>query len=122
MKFDAALMRSIMLMAEEAPVGKILDITNAILGGQTASELAEHVFLLHEEGYIDAQVIRLGDSVSAIHIHRLTMKGHEFVRNARNDTVWKKVTAAAKEKGVSLSMHLLNSVLEKASERFLGLN
>lgn len=49
------------------------------------------------------------------------MKGHEFVRNARNDTLWKKVTSEAQEKGGSVTMTLLNRLLEKAAEKWFGL-
>ena len=50
------------------------------------------------------------------------MKGHEFLANARNNTVWKKVMAQAQEKGQSVGMTVLNGLLEQAAKKYAGLD
>jgi hypothetical protein len=49
------------------------------------------------------------------------MKGHQFLANARNDTIWKKVLAQAKEKGQSVGITVLNGLLEQAAKKYAGL-
>jgi hypothetical protein len=63
-----------------------------------------------------------GSIVSACFIHRLTWDGHEFLANAKNDTIWKKVTSQAEEKGESISLFVLNQLLASATKKYLGLD
>ena len=49
------------------------------------------------------------------------MKGHQFLANARNDTIWKKVLNQAKEKGQSVGITVLNGLLEQAAKKYAGL-
>ena len=54
---------------------------------------------------------------SDIYISDLTPKGHEFLSNIRNDTVWKKVLSKAS--GASLPI-ILEVAKEAAKKYFLG--
>ncbi len=49
------------------------------------------------------------------------MKGHEFLANARNNTVWKKVMAEAKQKGQSIGVTALNGLLGQAAKKYTEL-
>lgn len=120
MKLDLDLMRQIMLEIEKLPAGVIAQ--NFRLDGAEHFVVLEHLRLLHEEGYFDGCIVpgKNGQPLQAA-VTRLTMKGHEFVRNAHNDTLWKKVTSDAQAKGSSVGLALLNRLLEKAAEKWLGL-
>lgn len=52
---------------------------------------------------------------------RLTMKAHDFLANARNNNIWKKVLAKAQAEGTSVSVSILNGLLKKAAEKYAGL-
>jgi len=54
-------------------------------------------------------------------VRKITWKGHDFLANAKNDTVWKKVMNEAKEKGSSVSLVVLNGLLTKAAQKYAGL-
>ena len=47
--------------------------------------------------------------------------GHDFLANAKNDTIWKKVLADAEQKGISVSLAVLDGLLKKAAQKYLGL-
>ena len=40
----------------------------------------------------------------------MTWRGHEFLDQVRQDTVWNKVKGAAREKGLDLSMDVVVSI------------
>ena len=120
MKLDPTLIRSILFDAEEIPPAQIIhgfnydDIDQATVN--------EHTHLLIENNYLEGETVcgpqgfPVGFAIS-----RITMKGHEFIANARNDTVWKKVISESKSKGSSVGMTVLNSLLSKAAEKYAGL-
>ena len=67
--------------------------------GSLASKYSQEEIVGHVEILLDAKLLEgkvyhdlSGDPGSA-YIQRLTWAGHEFLDNARNDTVWNKVTA-----------------------------
>ena len=90
--------------------------------GRTEMEILCHVELLIDGGYLDGQ-IRNGSQgqPKLCMVKKLTWEGHEFLANARNDTVWKRVVAEAKEKGTSTSMVVIQGLLSKAAQKFAGL-
>jgi len=115
---DFDLIRNILLQAEKADSAAPLmflridaNIDPAVLG--------EHLEIMIEENLIDGEVI--SRNPVAFIIRRLTWKGHDFLEHARNDTIWKKVMAEAKSKGVSMTVVILNGLLSKAAEKYAGL-
>jgi hypothetical protein len=78
--------------------------------------------LLIEGDVLDGQIVgQLGTSDDYYFVTRLTWAGHEFLANAKNDTVWKKVIADAQEKGTSVSLSVLNSLLSAAAKKYIGI-
>lgn len=76
------------------------------------------VVLGHLEIMMDAKLLvgRIyrdtnGDLKSAF-VQRLTWAGHEFLDNARNDTVWNKVTATIKNAATTASFEVLVEMLK----------
>jgi hypothetical protein len=120
MKLDFNVVREILMTVEDAPAQQF--VSSVSIEGVDKSVILEHVELLINDDFLDGSTV-IGEQGWPVEfdISRLTMKGHAFVRNARNDTVWKKVTSEAKEKGVSVSMTILDGLLTKALGKYLGL-
>jgi Hypothetical protein (DUF2513) len=118
MKRDFELVRALLLYIEQSPPGK--SINGLTRENYETEVISEHMALLIEEGFLKGEV---SPSYSGIHyvVFGLTWKGHDFIDNARNDTVWKKVMADAENKGMSLSMSVLNGLLTKAAQKYMGL-
>ena len=119
MILDLQLMRQIALLIESQPPQQMLDVK---MPDRDHALVMEHVHLLVMDGYMEG--IPLQNEQGCIveyTVIRLTMKGHDFARNAKNDTIWKKVAAEAKERGDSISMTIFNRLLGKAAEKYAGL-
>jgi len=115
---DFDLIREILFQVEKSPSGEPLQflsfkhkIDDAVVG--------EHLQLMIEADLIDGEVLSLRP-VSFV-IKRLTWTGQDFVSNARNDTVWRRVMADAKAKGTSVTMSVLNGLLTKGAQKYAGL-
>ena len=122
MKFDPELMRKILLHVEAIPAGEVHNGAFN-LEGYDWKESNAHALLLHEDGYFNnSRVVRDSKGFPNVFLIRdLSMKGHEFVANARNNTVWKKVIAKAQTEGTSLGVTILNSLLSAAAKKYAGL-
>lgn len=116
----------ILLHVESIPAGQVfngrLRDNNNPDNEELNAELNAHMKLLLDDEYFDGicQKDHRGQP-NAFYIHGLTMKGHEFLANARNNTVWQKVLAKAQSEGTSVSVSILNALLKKAAERYAGL-
>jgi hypothetical protein len=78
---------------------------------------------LLEEGYFDG--IAGGRDVygmpSLFVCRHLNMRAHEFLAHTRNNTIWKKVLAEAKEKGLSTSAMVVSKLAEGLAKKFVGI-
>jgi Hypothetical protein (DUF2513) len=116
------LIRDILIAIEAMPAGEPFQ---GFIKSRSCpqAEVNEHLRLLFDDDYIDGVYIRDQLNVPIkFSISGLTMKGHEFLANARNDTVWREVLAQAKEKGQSVGMTVLNGLLEQAAKKYAGLD
>ncbi len=121
MRFDPEMMRDILKPIEDIPTGEVLNGSLAF-EDRPQAETNEHIQLLIIEGYLTGVFDTDGQGFPTRFLIRgLTMKGHQFIENARNDTVWKKVLKQAKEKGQSVALTVLNGLLEKAAKKFAGI-
>ena len=112
------MIRSILLQAEKAPSNQPLQQLS-FAGDILESDIAEHLELMIEQKLIDGEV--LSREPLAFGIYKVTWSGHDFLENARNDTLWKKVMSEAKSKGTSMTLVVLNGLLSKAAEKYAGL-
>ncbi len=120
MKRDLNLIRGILVDVENYHSGQPIMLFE--FDGKEQGEIAEHVQLLLDAEYIEAEVIRgnMGLPMAYV-VLRMTWAGHEFLAKAKNDTIWKKVMAQAEEKGLSTSMAVVNGLLEAAAKKYAGL-
>jgi hypothetical protein len=69
-----------------------------------------HLELLINAGYVDGmQIIRSADGqfYYSIHSPRLTMAGHDLLDTMRSTTIWEKIKAIAKTKGIELTFDVI---------------
>jgi hypothetical protein len=79
--------------------------------------------LLIEEKLIDGEVHHfLGTPTPTIIIEKLTWSGHEFLDNARNESIWKETMKTVKEKGGSVGIGILTQVLTSVAKQQFGLS
>jgi hypothetical protein len=130
MKRDLELFRRILLKVEELPPGQSLDGDLYDLPFETSAAtteiVAEHVKLLEEEGYIEADIISSPNEIGVTQvfdysIFRLKNGGHDFLANAKNPTIWKKTTDFIANKGGDVSLAVLKGVLTKVAAEYFGL-
>ena len=120
MKRDFFLIRRMLTAVEDAQPGE--PIQNFQYDGVDARTIAEHVKLLKEGDFVDAEVVsQLVSSECYYAVWRLTWRGHEFLDNLKNDTLWKKLIARAQEKGISISASVLDSLLSGAAKKYVGI-
>jgi hypothetical protein len=104
MKVDVELIREVLLKVEELPFdGAFHDIG---VEGRSPTEIAYHVMILHEAGFVEA--MDLGLSWKPI---RLTYRGHQFLDAARNDSIWEKAKTAVVERTGALTFEGLKVAL-----------
>lgn len=86
--------------------------------GALASKYSQEEIVGHVEILLDAKLLEgkvyhdLSGNPGSAYIQRLTWAGHEFLDNARNDTVWNKVTATIKNAATTASFEVLVEMLK----------
>jgi hypothetical protein len=122
MEFKPELMRAILLRIEAVPAGQVFNGPFTIEGYEW-TDVHAHAQILVEDGWFtDARYNRTSQGFpNAFLIRDLSMKGHEFLANARNNTVWSKVMAKAKAEGTSMSVSVLNGLLSAAVKKYVGI-
>lgn len=124
MKREPNLIREILLHVEQQPVG--IGVSSLDIDGYEEDMLGEHVRLLKESNYIEAQINcspnHMGEEVvRGYNISRLLNEGHDFLANARNEKVWQESISYIKSKGVDVSLAVLKGVLTLKAKEYLGL-
>jgi len=72
-----------------------------------------HLELLVNSGYIDGlQLVRSADGLFSYGLHspRLTMAGHDLLDTMRSTTIWEKIKATAKTKGIELTFDAIKAL------------
>ena len=80
------------------------------IDGYTSEAIGYHLWLLGNAELLDVEETTSFGALSPTAIaKRMTWAGHEFVDNARNETVWRKVKSSVAAKGGSVSFEVLRS-------------
>ena len=115
MKRDMDLCRQILLEIEAGEPGESIEMLQTVAPG---NHVIEHLQLLQDAELIEARVDRHFRNYS---IQRLTWKGHEFIRAARDDKVWVKAKQRIGSAWESVTFPLLMKVLDNVLGEALGL-
>lgn len=97
MKFDKDTVREI-LLAIEASGQDPREWIDLEIAGKSSEEVAYHVQLLAEAGFIDAQELSSSDGYDW-KAKRLTYQGHEFLDTIREPEIWRMTKDNAKKAG-----------------------
>ncbi len=125
MKRDLDLVREIMLALETNDdlngrsrrryyVGQLLPFPN-----RNQDELAYHLMLILDEGWIDGQYNRTSGDFE---VNRLTANGHDFVDSTRSPDVWQKARFAMKAGGtetLKFAWDIAKAIARKKVEQHL---
>ena len=115
MQRDMDLVRAILLEVEQHQEPQAPFEVQA--HGYSPEQIAYHVRLLAEAGYIDA--IDFGDDWQP---KSLNWSGHEFLDATRNAGIWQKVKAELKDRGGSLLFSLIQQLALKLAAAQFGLS
>jgi len=101
----------------------LLDIEGeekAVLSNYTEEQIKYHTDLLIKAELVDGipRTIQSGKTIIEAFISGLTWEGHEFLDDARNEAVWKRVKKAVAEKGETASFAVIKALLIKVSMNF----
>lgn len=124
MKRDLDLIKEILLKVEAYPVGRSL--SRIEVEGYKQDVISEHIRLLQESNYIDVDLLTSPSShgvnqVDGYSINRLLNDGHDFIANAKSESVWTKAKSLVKEKGIDVSLAVFKAVLAKVTMQELGI-
>lgn len=116
MKRDMNLVREILLAVEARQSTGAEDLH---IEGYSQEEIGYHVYLMGEEGLLDAMnVIGINSPSPKAMARGLTWQGHDFLEAARNPTMWKKALDTFRKEGVALTLEILKAyLLQKAREK-----
>jgi hypothetical protein len=118
MKRDLDLIRRILLAVEarqetEQPF-------SVSINGYSQEQICYHIRLLAEAGLLRA-VDYSGNGPPNWQAQSLTWGGHDWLDATRSDTVWHKVKATVRDKGVSLTFELAKQLAASYTATALGL-
>jgi len=121
MKRNNDLIRDILLIVEQQPVS---DTPISIRAGQFVSKfpgltddmLNEHIQLLAERGFLEAEPYQLGWFIT-----RLTWDGHDFLANSKEESVWQKTKQVAGNFAFDVFVNILKeAAIQYARALLLG--
>jgi len=122
MKRDMDLIRALAQFLEDKPDDKPVEAPP--ISGYSELQIKQHLVLMHEAGLIRCERVRsTTDPERVIYVlpFGLSWQGHEFLDAARDETVWRKVTAEIKAKGLSVTFAVLQALLLEAVKKSAGL-
>ncbi|HVW21680.1 MAG TPA: DUF2513 domain-containing protein [Opitutaceae bacterium] len=114
MKRDMDLVRAVLMTAEDNDKARLADYPHNVV--------AYHVMILKEGGLLKAAIAGgPGGEPFDYRILGLTWAGHDFLDNARSDTVWNHAKKTAKDKGVEVSVAIFTELLKFSAREILKL-
>jgi hypothetical protein len=112
---DFDLIRQILLDVENLPAGQRLKEFN--YPGFTWQTVYEHIGLMEKHDFIEVGRIKLMGSLDQIEIKGLTWKGHDFIRPAKDKSIWDKVKETALTTTGTVTLDLLLELLKAEAKR-----
>jgi hypothetical protein len=101
MKRNWDLIREILVAAEAKPVGQLL--FNSELQGHDSLDVAAHIAMLHDAGFVTATMNRSAMMTLDASINEITFDGYDLLDTLRSESTWAKIKATAKSKSIELS-------------------
>lgn len=128
MKLNMDVVREILLAIEECPSQALShDISFAVYARireefpEAHGDVGHYLELLIDNGFIYGSV-NPTFSGNIIVVGQLTLSGHDFLNNIRDDGVWKKTKEQSSKVGGSLSLEMVKEVAKVVVRGTLGLS
>lgn len=119
MKRDMELVRRILLAVEkhgevdsDSPPEELRDVPSEVLGG--------HILIVIERGLVKGLTLGSHGTPAAAVATRLLWEGHDFLADARSDTVWQKTMGFVRERGGTASWDIFRAVLKARAAEIFG--
>ena len=119
MNQDADLLRAILLAVEEKPAGHSL--SDPEFTGYDNLTIGEHVELLVDNDFIEANVKKIYGPEYVIVIERLTSDGRKFLQAAKDENIWNSAKNKIIKETSSWTISLLYEYLKQEAKNRLGL-
>lgn len=126
MKRDMDMVRDILMVIEAQEASQICSFTPN--EDHSNADYLETVSLLIDSGLVTGRVMRgriggrnMGIAKISVTPPGLTWEGHDFLSDARSETVWKKAMEKVKDMGGSVSIGVMQKLLTKISMQQMGI-
>lgn len=122
MTLDPDLLRDILGRLIDTPPNARLRVPE--IEGRSQDEVFEHLELLADAGFIEAQPLAaMGGRgrIYAVNVVRVTYAGQEFFAAARNETLWAETKTTFRQRGLDFTLDLASRVLTGLAAAKLGL-
>lgn len=107
MQRDWEVVRQVLLGLEQLGTGASV-VPDSDVPPYDRENVAYHMKLLAEAGIVDAHCTETTGGTHCL-ASRLTWAGHEFLDHVRDHTVWNRIEATAREKGLALSFDVITA-------------
>jgi Hypothetical protein (DUF2513) len=123
MKRDMELIRELMLAIDSREdTSECWAEDLEIVGDRDIAQIKYHLQLLVDAGFLEANIEHdNGPNSPSILIIRMLWDGHEFLDNARNESIWREAMNKIAEKGGSVAVGVLIQVLAGVAKQQMGL-
>lgn len=130
LKLEMDLLRDLLLYVEENADRPYCDLEDIELEGWSEDQITYHVVMAAEDGLIKATVDSLPDEDEPriLHIvysvHRLTMRGHNFLGSIVEPSNWEAIKGGAKKMGVvtiDAAVDLAKAFVKAKAAEYVGL-
>src|SRR5713226_8467608 len=106
--------RAILLKLEAAEAAHTT-LTLDQVDGIDPQQVGYHMMLLKEAGLIEANILKSSTSdggIATALARRLSWQGHEFLDKIRDPSMWGKIQAKVKEKGLDLTFDTIKAAAD----------
>jgi len=109
MNRDWDVVRKILLAveAQQTATGRVEPTS---IQGYDEENVVYHMKIMDEAGLIETWSSMIHNSAPYMAALSMTWKGHEFLDQIRQDTVWNRVKGGAREKGLDLSIDVIGEL------------
>ncbi len=115
MKRNNRLIRDILLELDSSPSQS--PSREVFIDGFTSQNVQEHLVLLHDHRIIECLIVRDEKGVlKEVFVKRIAPGGHEFLKVARSEALWKEATAQSKPDDFRSLIRAVASSVESIEE------
>ena len=125
MKRDMELIRELLLAIEDEETNVTVPASTLRLkNNRDEQEIFYSLQLMTDAGFLEAEMVKSMQGIHDVLIRRMTWEGHEFLDNARNESIWKAAKEIVTQKGVSIEnvgFGVLTQILASVAKQYFGL-